>query len=60
MRKFRSDNEQDRVDAINHEKKEQWRQEGKKLLFLAKKEAIGLQLEATYRENIMNLYNQVK
>ncbi|XP_065202414.1 ATP synthase subunit b, mitochondrial-like [Planococcus citri] len=60
MRNFRKQNEKDYTDAIDHEKKEQWRQEGKKLLFQAKKEAIALQLEAAYRQNIMNLYQQVK
>ena len=60
MRAFRQTNEQDRIDAIEHEKKEQWRQEGKKILFQAKKEAIGLQLEAAYRQNLMNLYQQVQ
>lgn len=60
MRAFRKQNEQDRIDAIEHEKKEQWRQDGKKILFQAKKEGIALQMEAAYRENVMNLYNQVK
>lgn len=51
---------QDRVDAIEHEKKEQWRQEGKKILFQAKREGVALQLEAVYRQNVINFYNQVK
>lgn len=60
MRNWKQRNVQERVDAIAHEKKEQWRQEGKKILFQAKKDAIGLQLEAAYRQNMINLYNQVK
>lgn len=48
-----------RKEAIEHEKLEQWRQEGKQLLFDAKKENVGLQLEAIYRNNFMEIYKQV-
>ncbi|XKL67330.1 hypothetical protein PGB90_002821 [Kerria lacca] len=60
FRKFRLYNEEVRLEAIKHEKEEQWRQEGKQLLFDAKKENVGLQLEAMYRNNSMDLYQQVK
>lgn len=58
-RKFEAGNVNLRKDAIAHEKEEQWRQEGKQLLFDAKKENVGLQLEAAYRNNAMELYKQV-
>ncbi len=49
-----------RVQAIAHEKEEQWRGEGKFLLLDAKKENVGLQLEAAYREGVMDLYQKVR
>lgn len=53
-------NKEIRTDAIAHEKQEQWRLEGKNLLFQAKKENVGLQLEAAYRQSFMNTYHQLK
>lgn len=46
-------------ELIKAEELEQWRAEGQLLLMEAKKENIALQLEATYRERIARVYNEV-
>ncbi|XP_014483153.1 PREDICTED: ATP synthase subunit b, mitochondrial [Dinoponera quadriceps] len=47
-------------DLINQEKKEQYNIEGQKMIMDIKKENIKMQLEATYRERMANVYQEVK
>ncbi|XP_025967573.1 ATP synthase F(0) complex subunit B1, mitochondrial [Dromaius novaehollandiae] len=46
--------------AIEQEKKEQWRVEGRSYLFDAKRNNIAMLLEANYRERLLTVYNEVK
>ncbi|XP_052554071.1 ATP synthase F(0) complex subunit B1, mitochondrial [Tympanuchus pallidicinctus] len=46
--------------AIEEEKKEQWRVEGRSYLFDAKRNNIAMLLEANYRERLLTVYNEVK
>lgn len=47
-------------DTVVAEKKEQWRAEGQKDLFAAKRENVALQLEAAYRERLTIAFNEVR
>ncbi|KAK7870266.1 hypothetical protein R5R35_000994 [Gryllus longicercus] len=47
-------------EAIILEKHEQWRAEGQLLLLDAKRKSVAIQLEAEYRERVMDAYNKVK
>ncbi|NXY38654.1 AT5F1 synthase, partial [Pomatorhinus ruficollis] len=46
--------------AIEEEKKEQWRVEGRTYLFDAKRNNIAMLLETNYRERLLMVYNEVK
>ncbi|NXK66746.1 AT5F1 synthase, partial [Sylvietta virens] len=46
--------------AIEEEKKEQWRAEGRGLLFDAKRNNIAMLLETNYRERLLTVYSEVK
>ncbi|KFP31713.1 hypothetical protein N325_10561, partial [Colius striatus] len=46
--------------AIEEEKKEQWRVEGRSYLFDAKRNNIAMLLETNYRERLLTVYNEVK
>uniref|UniRef100_A0A8C5LYP7 ATP synthase subunit b n=1 Tax=Leptobrachium leishanense TaxID=445787 RepID=A0A8C5LYP7_9ANUR len=46
--------------AIQEEKKEQWRVEGRHYLFDAKRNTVNMLLEVNFRERLLNVYNEVK
>ncbi|CAH2220868.1 ATP synthase F(0) complex subunit B1, mitochondrial [Pelobates cultripes] len=46
--------------AIDEEKKEQWRVEGRHYLFDAKRNNVNMILEVNYRERLLNVYSEVK
>ncbi|XP_058805136.1 ATP synthase subunit b, mitochondrial [Phymastichus coffea] len=47
-------------DLIDHEKKEQWRTDGQKMILDIKKDNINMQLEAAYRERLAHVYHEIK
>ncbi|KAM8976081.1 ATP synthase peripheral stalk subunit b, mitochondrial isoform 2-T2 [Pelodytes ibericus] len=46
--------------AIDEEKKEQWRVEGRHFLFDAKRNNVNMILEVNYRERLLNVYSEIK
>lgn len=46
--------------TIEQEKAAQWSAEGESVLFNAKRENIGLQLEAAYRERLAQVHSEVR
>ncbi|XP_077150999.1 ATP synthase peripheral stalk subunit b, mitochondrial [Ranitomeya variabilis] len=50
----------DLQSAIESEKKEQWRVDGRQYLFDAKRNNVTMLLEINYRERLLSVYNEVK
>jgi len=58
--RYRGNQTEGLVAAVEGEKQQQWHAQGQQVLFDAKKENVALQLEACFRERQMTVYNEVK
>lgn len=56
----RNDQIKNLQELVEHEKKEQWRTDGQKMIVDIKKSNINMQLEAAYRARLAFVFNEVK
>ena len=60
MNSLRDDNVVAYADMVKHEKEQQWRSGAQKILVQAKRENVLMQMERTYRERMLEVYNAVR